>query len=466
MTGAGAPVAGVSDPPITAEEFARRMEALGPFEPSPLLAVAVSGGADSVALIALAAGWARDRCGRAAALVVDHRLRPESGREAELVAGRLDRHGIEAHVLVRRDSERRGGVQAAAREARYRLLTEWCRERGALHLLTAHHADDLAETLLLRLARGSGAFGLAGMAPIHEVATCRVLRPLLGVRKARLVATATAMGQGWVEDPSNDSAAFARVRFRRSADVLEAEGLGPERLGATAHNLGRARIAIEAALGRRLAASVSLHPAGFARVDVAQLLAEPGEIALRALAAVVTCIGGREHPPRLERLERLGAALAGGDGVATLSGCRVEHRAGLGLVAREPEQAVEHATLAPGTERLWDGRFRIGLAADAGTGPLQIGPLGGRDWALLVAERADLRDRRLPDVVRRGLPALRDPAGIVAVPTLGYGRGGEETGSFRAMKCVFAPRRPLAGPDFALARPGADTISGSDENDA
>ena len=189
--------------PIDHDEFTASMEALGPFEPRPKLAVAVSGGGDSMALAILADQWARDRGGAVTALIVDHALRPGSADEAAMAGRWLKARRIARQVLVWSGPKPGTGRQEAAREARYALLTDWCRSKGVLHLLLAHHLEDQAETLLLRLGRGSGADGLAAMAALAESAALRFCRPLLGTAPARLRAFLEAEGQPWIEDPSN-----------------------------------------------------------------------------------------------------------------------------------------------------------------------------------------------------------------------------------------------------------------------
>src|SRR5689334_21506590 len=154
---------GADPTPVTAAEFADLMAPLGPFEARSRLAVAVSGGRDSLALALLAAGWCRSVGGEVVGLTVDHRLRPGSGAEARQVGRWLAAAGIAHHILVRRDELAAGSRQAAARAARYALLGDWCRRQGVLHLLVAHQQEDQAETLLLRLGRGSGLEGLAAM---------------------------------------------------------------------------------------------------------------------------------------------------------------------------------------------------------------------------------------------------------------------------------------------------------------
>src|SRR5205085_12296954 len=143
-----------SPAPLTLGELADLLDQIGGFEARPLIAVAVSGGPDSMALAILADRWARQRGGEAWALTVDHRLRPESAAEAETVASWLAARGIPHEVLVWSDAKPASGIQEAARAARYRLLAGWCRDQGCLHLLTAHHREDQAETHLIRRRAG------------------------------------------------------------------------------------------------------------------------------------------------------------------------------------------------------------------------------------------------------------------------------------------------------------------------
>lgn len=434
-----------SDTPVTPSEFAVLMAGFAPFEPAPELAVAVSGGADSVALALLAHRWASDRGGRAVALTVDHRLRPEAAAEAAAVARWMAAHGILHHCLVRAGPPLHRDVQAAARAARYRLLEEWCRGAGILHLLTAHHREDQAETVLLRLARGSGLDGLAGMAALVERRQCRLLRPLLPVPRARLRAGLMAAGQDWIEDPSNADPAYVRSRLRRSMGVLESAGLTVERLAATASHLGRARAAVEAAAASLLARSVVLDPAGFARLDTGPIIQAPEEIALRALAALIATIAGSEFPPRLGRLANLYRSLPNGlGGGRTLGGCRILVRRARMLVCRELAAVAPPVPAPPGEQVDWDGRFTIILPATAPAG-LSVGALG-EDAPHLAAAGfgADL-----PSVVRATLPALRDPAGVVAVPALGYARDADRPPNWR-VTLYFKPTRPLARGRFTV----------------
>ena len=410
--------------PLSAAEFAALMAPLGPFEPRPLLAVAVSGGADSLALALLAGEWARSRGGEAVALTVDHGLRAGSDAEAAQVGRRLAAAGIPHHVLPWAGAKPDSDVQAQARAARYRLLRGWCGDHGALHLLVGHHRDDQAETLLLRLGRGSGVDGLAAMAAIEHMPEARLLRPLLTVPAARLRATLAAQGREWVEDPSNANPAFARVRLRRLAPLLAEEGLTAERLAATAGRLGRARAALEESVAEAAVRHVRPHPAGFALVERSAVAALPEEIGLRLLARLVQGVGGGRYVPRLERLERLWSEVRGADPAVfarTLAGCRlVGSRDGWLLVCREPARVAPPLALVPGEAVDWDGRFRLRLAADA-PGNLGVAALGLQGWRE-IGRRLGRPAPDLPAASRPTLPVLFDQDGVCVVPHLGYNR--------------------------------------------
>jgi tRNA(Ile)-lysidine synthase len=396
-------------------ELDATLTAIGGFEPRPLIAIGVSGGPDSLALAILADRWSRRRGGTAWGLIVDHGLRPESAAEAETVAGWLAARGIPRAVLPWRDVKPETGIQEAARAARYRLLAEWCVAHGCLHLLLAHHRDDQIETYLIRRRAGSGPDGLAGMAAVREMPGVRLVRPLLGLPKARLVAFLDAENQPFVRDPSNRNPLFERARLR-----LGAVGGSPAELHREIAANAAARIARERELAALLAGAVSLHPAGFVVLDPAPLAAS-GELGERALDRVVAVMSGAPYPARRERLARLRAALGEPPmRPRTLGGCRFVPWRGRVLALRETARAAPPLTLAPGTALRWDGRFDVCMPANA-RAPVTIGALGASGAAALPKD-AVATDNPLPRFVYPTLPAAWDAAGPVAVPHLGWCR--------------------------------------------
>jgi len=438
--------------PIDAAEFAALMAPLGPFETYPRIAAAVSGGADSLALAVLLHDWARPLGGHVTALSVDHGLRPEAAAEARFVARTLEPLGLAHQTLRWRGAKPGANISAAARRARYDLLSRRCVYRELLHLALGHHLDDQAETFLLRLGRGSGLDGLSAMAPIVELPELRLLRPLLGLPKVRLEATLRARGLNWIEDPTNRDPAQARARLRPLLPGLATEGRTAARLAAAARHLGRARAALEGELARILVRAVTLDGAGFARVDPAPLAAAPRELGLRALARVLITVGGAEYGPRLESLERLyGRISAGLTAGATLGGCRVLPRRDGLLVVREARN-LPVVRLDAGQRLLWDGRFDIALGRVRGgreIGEYALGALEAAGWAEVRAAVPAAAAARIPASARAGLPALRDLRGVLAVPQLAYRRPNSPATVVKS--CRFRPKNALISSTFTVA---------------
>jgi tRNA(Ile)-lysidine synthase len=272
--------------------------------------VAVSGGPDSTALLGALAEWARasDPPQQLYAATVDHGLRADARNEAEQVATFSRSLGLPHAILTWSGAKGSGVSQEASRRARYRLLLAHAREIGATHLVTAHTLDDQAETLLMRLAAGSGLSGLAGMRREVDRQSVRHIRPFLHLPKARLVATCRLHGWGYVEDPSNRDPRFARVRWRDSVmPILAAEGLHAERLGRLAGRLARADEALDR-VSEAVFARAANAQAEVVILDLALLATQPLEIALRVLRRALNLAGspttaGEDGHLRLERLE-------------------------------------------------------------------------------------------------------------------------------------------------------------------
>lgn len=278
------------------------------------LVLAVSGGPDSTALLALVARWraARRTGPELLAVTVDHRLRPESAREARAVKRMAGRLGVRHRTLRWSGEKPATGLQEAAREMRYRLLGAAARGVGALHVVTAHTLDDQAETVLLRMARGSGPSGLCGMARLVERNGLVLVRPFLDVPKARLIATLNALGMKAADDPTNRDPRFTRARLRKLMPVLAAEGLDASRLALLARRLRRAEAAIEVAVDAAVqAVSIRWDASGPILLDAEEFARLPAEVALRLLGRGVAA-AGEAGAVQLAKLEALASALSTG----------------------------------------------------------------------------------------------------------------------------------------------------------
>ncbi len=424
--------------PLGAAEFAALMASLGPFEPAPRIAVAVSGGPDSMALALLAAAWARSRGGTATGLVVDHGLRHGSAEEAARTRAWLARHGIAARLLCWGGPKPATAIQAEARSARLTLLLEACRSEAVLHLLMGHQREDQAETVALRGAAGSGFLGLAGMAAVREVRGLRLLRPLLGLPKERLRATLTSAGQPWLVDPANASPQFARGRLR--ADP----GFGIDAAWEQGARAAERRCIADDRAATLVARLARPDPLGLVRVcgrawdDLA-----PAARAL-LLGRLVAAVGGRSYPAATVALRRL--ADSGIAASATVGGCIIVRRGADLVVCREAARIRHRLRLPSGACGLWDGRFL--LRHEAGPATVEIRSLGPPGLRFLPrAALRSLRSARIPAPALHALPAAWVESELVACPPLH--RIGLSLNPEYSIIAALEPQVPMAAARFA-----------------
>ncbi len=415
---------------LTAPELGRLMR---PLNPASRLGVAVSGGADSVALMVLLSQWrdwleARGKeVPKITVLTVDHGLRPAAAEEATKVAIWAKALSLTHKLLTWEGDKPSSNLQAEARAARYRLLTDWCRTgRGRADLLTAHHLDDQAETFLIRLQRGSGVDGLSAMAPVRPHQGVRILRPLLDIPRERLKATLLKAGHAWVEDPSNEDERFLRVQVRNALPELEALGISRDRLVSTAKAMGRARAGLEFSTDVLERKAVHWQPFGYADVETARLQDVPDEIALRLLARLIQRVGGSDYPPRLASLETLLEAVrsdALGRG-RTLGGVKFTSRLAHFRVLREAAAAHQALDLVSGSPLVWDGRFDVRLTGRKTAGTVRA---LGRVGLSQVKEEGLPLPADVPKLALETLPALWRGDELLVQPQLAFFATGAPT---------------------------------------
>jgi len=284
------------------------------------LAVACSGGADSLALACLLHDWGTRHAVSVTALICNHGLRPTSAAEADQTRRALAARGIDTALLslVLHEGP---ALQARARDARYAAMAHWCQHHEVKHLFTAHHADDQMETFLFRLLRHSGPLGLAGMSAVHSLGGVHHVRPLLAIRKASLVDYLRNASIQWVEDPSNQNPRFTRVRIRRW--LAHQPETTHQRLQAVIRRYGEHRIAVESAMRDLMTQRVGVTPE---RLHLpADLLAHP--LATEILQRCLMHLGGGRTPPRGPELARLLAHLQSGNtDKRTLHHCQLQPR--------------------------------------------------------------------------------------------------------------------------------------------
>lgn len=379
-------------------------EALGHLPDGPV-GVAVSGGGDSIALLALMADWARRHGRDLRAVTVDHGLRPESAAEAAGAAATAGALGVPHDVLLWTERPE-GNLQAAARSARRALISDWAAACNITHVALAHTADDQAETLLMRLARGSGLYGLTGMQPATRAGTIIWLRPLLGARRADLRQILRARRIDWIDDPSNADPRFDRARLRAAMPELDALGLTVDRLAETASALSRAARVVRGAVAALASDAAEASELGYLTLNRAPLSEAEPEVRLRLLAEGLRWVSGAEYTPRMSALEALDSwAHADGDADRrTLHGCTIDRRPQTLVLAREISRVGPPVAAGEVWDRRWNTRAeKSGLTVSA------LGEEG-------LAELPDWRALGHPRAALAALPAFRRQGALIAAP--------------------------------------------------
>lgn len=382
----------------------------GPAPPAKL-AVALSGGGDSVALLHILARCFDPGQVELIAATVDHGLRDGSAQEAAEAGQQASALGVPHTILRWQGWDGQGNLQEAARAARYDLLCDWALGQGAGALAVAHTADDQAETLLMRLGRAAGVTGLSGIPPRRLRGAVMLLRPLLGLRRDDLRAYLRRHSLNWAEDPSNRDTRFARVRARAALSGLADLGVTAASLAEVACNMARA----DAALGWsafEAARTASRVAAGCVVFDPAALRLMPDEIARRLLIGALTWVGGGVYPPRRRPVEALLEDLHRGQS-ATLAGCRILPHGGEIWVCREVH-ALRESRAAP--DALWDRRWRLTGPAVAGD---EIRALGAAGLAQCPGHAATGH----PRAALEPTPAIWRGEELIAAPLAGRAAG-------------------------------------------
>jgi tRNA(Ile)-lysidine synthase len=345
------------------------------------------------------------------AVTVDHGLRPEAAAEAAGVAAMCRTLGVPHETLRWQGWDGTGNLMDAARRARIRLIADWAKARGIAAVALGHTLDDQAETFLMRLARGSGVDGLASMSAHRQSDGIIWERPLLKVRRAELRDYLVALGVTWVEDPTNDDAAYDRIKMRQALAVLEPLGITPDRIGSTVFMMSMARDVLQRAVVR-LAQIAGREEVGAVVLEKRALLLEPYETGLRFLAEAVRWVSSSDYRPRLEALMDVHAEVISTK-KRTLSGCILQSDGTHIRITREPRAL---APLTSPTDQPWDKRWHL-------SGPhapdLQIRALGVEG----LRQAKDWRATGIPRDTLIVTPGIWRDGTLVAAPCAGFGAG-------------------------------------------
>ena len=421
---------------MLAARVAATLSALGPFSPRPHLAVALSGGADSMALTLLAHAWAQANNGRITALTIDHALRAESRHEAEQVAAWMKERGIDHHILTPHHTSDSNNLQESARIWRYAALASFCRKEGILHCLVAHNAGDNRETVAHNIARGETADGASGMGSARNVNGVRFLRPLLVTERADLEDFLRAEHAPWVNDPSNQNTQFARVRVRQA---LQADAGRVEELDRMIRTQSAARTARDHALAVAAVQCVTISPLGFAEIDVNAWSTLEPTLASQLLADCLVTIGGQTNRPRAGETARLVEALQQTTlQKRTLAGCEITVHGNSLRIAREAARVAAPMILSGDGSTGWDGRFTIRHALPE-TLALTLRALGADGQKQLRTLAPHTAQRMLPS----STPSIWHLDEMLFVPHIGMPEEKQHS-----VTIGFTPAKPLAAAAF------------------
>ncbi|EAQ23635.1 tRNA lysidine(34) synthetase TilS [Roseovarius sp. 217] len=381
--------------------------------PPPRLGVAVSGGSDSLALLHLLHDWQRAGGPALAAVTVDHGLRPEAGAEAAEVAHICARLNVPHHTLHWQGCGGSGNLPDRARRARYTLMSDWAAAQGLTDIAIGHTQDDLAETFLMRLARGAGVDGLAAMRPRWTQEGVTFHRPLLGLAREALRDHLRGLRQTWIDDPTNVDTSYLRPRAREILAALAPLGLDAATLAEVACNLSDARTALSHTT-HAAARTLTRVEAGDLLIDHAGFANLPDEIARRLLHGALQWLTGAEYPPRGAALSALLAAARAGQTMTLQGGLLLPAKSGHLRLTREYDAVKDLRT--PATA-LWDTRWQaIGPSDPADIEIAALGPAG-------LSACPDWRLSGLPHASALATPGLWQGDSLIAAPLMGWPNG-------------------------------------------
>ncbi len=427
---------------LSDDYFTSLMAELGPFEDAPHLAIAVSGGSDSLALAILAHTWAKNRGGHITALIVDHGLRTESNEEAQQTSLWLDDLGMQNHILTWEGKKPQYRIQELAREARYRLLEDWCKTNQVIHLLTAHQGDDQWETLMQRFSRNSGDRGLRGILPLRLCSFGRILRPFLiqkplgrssslGVKKTDILEFLASRNQSYISDPSNENAKYERVRWRQNRPSWEEKGFTLEKMASIMEQACIDFEKKEAHYSAWALEYLEISQLGTVRFNRAEWELCDAAFQTVILSKVISLFQDRIYPVPTTVIENLRTRL-NNQGAVGAAGCYFVKRASEILVTREVRglpiiENIGNCVPINGSPLVWDC-FHLFFTDDRYAG-WSIEPLGKARAETLRAKGEWGSESVLdePSYVLASLPCLSLPDSDLAV-IVPFGYEAEEKG--------------------------------------
>ena len=390
------------------------------------IALAVSGGPDSTAMMQIAALSKKLKNNNVTVIVVDHGLREESKNEANIVGQNAKLLGFKFKILKWDGVKPKTRIQEIARKTRYKLMTSWCKKKGIEKLFLAHHLDDQVETFLMRLGKGSGVDGLAVMNYVTEISSLKLVRPFLEIPKTRFIKILSITNLEWISDPSNFNSDYKRSRIRKILPILSKEGINSKQIGLVIKRMRSAKDALNTQTNILLKKYLSNvdNVAYFLNKELLKDVKEK-EILLRVLEKIFMNISGSIYPPRRNKLENIISWILKNNNIKakTLTGVVVRKRKSELIFYREPDDCYKSVNIRPLTSRYscWDDRFF--LKANK-SNDLQIRALGDVGITILKEEKILKRQgfQNVPLSAWKTVPGVWSKKRLISVPTLGYCR--------------------------------------------
>lgn len=408
-------------------DFSKHLGGLINLDGVKKMAVAVSGGRDSLALTHLAKNWAKENNIELVALTVDHQLRAESKSECDDLTQWMTSENINHHVLTWEGEKPKTGIQEKARNARYAMLTKKCHTLDIDHLLLGHHGDDQVETLLMRIARGSGIDGLSGMDAVSVRANIRLIRPLLPFNRDDVTKYCDECKLPYLDDPSNEQEHFERVAWRKVIENFPNKDQFVKGMALSAKRIARAGTALEYYADFAYDTCVNITPEGYAILNLSKLDTYPDASALRVMRRVINHIGGTAKHAETSQIDVLYDDLFSGLEFKGLSvgGCLIRphasHPQRTVVIIREERHLPEPKVLS-GNNILWDYRFLINCPSEILkkiVGDVTVSALGSNGYKSII-DHIKKNRRELPQGAYETLPALWLGKTLIGVPHLRY----------------------------------------------
>jgi len=413
--------------------FFKIMDTLGPYEKNPHLAIAVSGGSDSLCLAILTQEWVKNRGGKITALIVDHGLRKNSGKECKETQNILKKRKIFSHCFKWKLSKiPKKGVQEKAREFRYNIFEDWCFKKKIIHLLIAHHFEDQKETFLMRLNNNSNIYGLACMPKILFKKKIRILRPLLDFKKKEIIKYLNEKKINWIEDSSNMSLKYSRNRLRKIFPKLEKKGLTDNKLKRILKRAQKERNKIEIKSTDWLNKYVDIDSLGYASINFSSLKLLNKDDFIFIFSRILNMISGSFYVPKSKYVYNFYMKIKSNETMnhTNLGGCHIFFFKKKLYVCREIFKKHRKQKITFQFNKIvWDNRFEVEqkknknffLKKELGKSVF-IEQLQKNGWNKILLKNEKLKKEfMIPNKIILSLPAIKNKkSDVLYVPHLNY----------------------------------------------